>query len=68
MSLPAESILRAARIAEARAAGLTWAQIGSVLSGGTDRNPKLAKKRAKAIRREASRQAVLMLGGEAADG
>jgi hypothetical protein len=61
-------ILTAGMIAEARSAGLTWAQIGSVLSGGTERNPKLAKKRAKAIAREANRKAAALLGEEAADG
>ena len=60
-------ILTAGMIAQARDAGLTWAQIGSVLSGGTERNPKLAKKRAKAIAREANRRAALMLSEEAQD-
>jgi hypothetical protein len=58
-----QPLLTAAMIARARAAGLTWAQIGSVLNNG-NRNPKLAKKRAKGIAREANREAARMLAGE----
>jgi hypothetical protein len=59
-------VLTAAMIATARARGLTWGQIGSVLLGG-DRNPKLAKKHAKALARKANRKAALMLAEEDAD-
>lgn len=65
--MPDTDILTAGMIAEARAQGLTWAQIGTVLSGGKVTSPKLAKKRAHAIAREANRRAAAMLAEEAPD-
>jgi hypothetical protein len=62
---PDKGIATAAMIAQARAAGLTWAQIGSVINDG-NRNPKLAKKRARAIARAANRDAARMISEEAA--
>lgn len=54
-------LLMTGMIAAARSRGLTWAQIGSVFNKG-DRNPKLAKKQAKAIRRRALRAAATKEG------
>jgi hypothetical protein len=59
-------LLTVAAIDHARKAGATWAQIGSVLSGGESRDPKLAKKRAKAMARQAQRR--LLAEGVAARG
>ena len=52
-------LLTVAAINQARQAGATWAQIGSVLSNGASRDPKLAKKRAKAMARQAQRRVLL---------
>ncbi len=60
-SPPGPDLLRVAMIAQARSRGLTWAQIGSVLSGGVSADPRLAKRDAKRLARKASRQAVLAL-------
>lgn len=53
-------------IAAARAGGLTWAQIGSVITGSRD--PRLAKAHAKRLARSANRKAAAAIGAEVPGG